>query len=369
MKLPASWFVALASSALNKKPLEVTLFSKALVAWRDDQGWPVIMERYCSHMGADLAAGEIQAGCLECPFHGWRFDNSGQCTVAPDIEYIPKTAFQPTYPVMERYGYIWVWYGSATPLYPLPEFAAAERERTSYMSLRFKFKANTTARRVAENAYDNYHFIQVHGVQSSSASFTLFNPSNHILVKDSMVEHSPTDTTRSVTELPADACMGGLIEANTKRFVGVLGLVAQMLGLNVEKISIRAESWPGGHIVTVSLNDEPKFTSLVAVTPVAEMETVQQVLLLVKKTGSWWRNLAYYALFGLQTKGSGMQDVPIWNRMKPDGGGAYTKNDRGVLEFRKFYEKWVEIAEQGQPIKRKQIVYNYERLKSNANNN
>ena len=44
-------------------------------------------------------------------------------------------------------------------------------------------------------------------------------------------------------------------------------------------------------------------------------------------------------LMGLQAAG---YDVKIWNGMKPDGGGAYSKYDKLVLKYRAFYRGWVD---------------------------
>ncbi len=38
----------------------------------------------CPHQGGPLAEGDIEAGILTCPWHGWRFDiKTGECLTAP----------------------------------------------------------------------------------------------------------------------------------------------------------------------------------------------------------------------------------------------------------------------------------------------
>lgn len=49
-------------------------------------------------------------------------------------------------------------------------------------------------------------------------------------------------------------------------------------------------------------------------------------------------------LFGLQTRQAAQYDVKIWNGMKPDGGGAYSKYDKLVLKYRAFYRGWADRA-------------------------
>ena len=44
-----------------------------------------MVETYCPHLGADLSAGgKVVGDCIECPFHGWKFDGkSGQLVDIP----------------------------------------------------------------------------------------------------------------------------------------------------------------------------------------------------------------------------------------------------------------------------------------------
>ncbi|VXD25121.1 Rieske 2Fe-2S domain-containing protein [Planktothrix paucivesiculata] len=57
LNLSASWYIAMLSKELGKKPKAIELFAQSLVVWRDAKGKPVLMERFCSHMGASLALG------------------------------------------------------------------------------------------------------------------------------------------------------------------------------------------------------------------------------------------------------------------------------------------------------------------------
>jgi len=332
MNLATSWYIAMRSKALGKKPLAIELFGQPLVAWRDQKGHPVIMERYCSHLGASLAIGEVREGYIQCPFHHWRYDHSGQCVSIPEIDHIPPTACQATYVTAERYGYIWVWYGSPTPLFPLPEFPAAENERHNYMPLRVTFNTNTTVRRVMENIYDHYHIVALHDLKvADSIQLTLLDD-----------QHSAQ---QSKLPIKKEAWFGALTEVRIKRYLGPIGAVAQALGLKAEVLTLREDGWPSGHLVTGFINGEERFKVLSGITPVAENKTTWQVLLMVKKTGKFWLDIPYYVVFGWQSKSSTAQDIPVWNTLKPDGGGTYVKHDRVLLKFRDFYQSWVDKAE------------------------
>jgi hypothetical protein len=78
---------------------------------------------------------------------------------------------------------------------------------------------------------------------------------------------------------------------------------------------------------------------------VAENNTIEQVLIMVKKTGKFWLDILYYVIFGLQNQATSAQDVPVWNTMKSDGGRVFVKHDLTLLKFREFYQIWVDKAD------------------------
>ena len=55
--------------------------------------------------------GKIVGDVLQCHYHGLRFDGSGKCVRVPGQEHIPQNARVRTYPVVERYRWIWIWMG------------------------------------------------------------------------------------------------------------------------------------------------------------------------------------------------------------------------------------------------------------------
>ena len=80
------------------------------------------------------------------------------------LEQVPQIAYQTTRPATQR----WVWYGSDTPLYPLPEIPAAERDRSEFRPLRFSHRVFNTTPRILENNYDEYHRLTLHKLPALS---------------------------------------------------------------------------------------------------------------------------------------------------------------------------------------------------------
>ncbi|MCC5669181.1 aromatic ring-hydroxylating dioxygenase subunit alpha [Nostoc sp. CHAB 5784] len=331
MNLTASWYIAMLSKELGKKPKAIQLFGQDLVAWRDTNGTPVIMERYCSHMGASLAIGELKDGCIQCPFHHWQYDNEGNCVSIPDIENIPPTARQATYVTQERYGYIWVWYGTSSPLFPLPEFPAAEGKSHNYMRFLFALKAKTTARRMLENAYDYPHLGPLHKWNINSMQITLLD------------DFSPESQLEPPTK--SEVWLRIAVDMRLKKYFGITGLLAGVLGLNSETFRLTLDTWPSGHLLTIFVEGKERFQALVAINPIDENNTIEYTLNMIDKTGLFWHDLVSYVVFGWQNYFTSSEDIPLWNTMKPNGGGAYTKLDHTVLKYREFYQKWVNKVE------------------------
>lgn len=54
------------------------------VAIFDDAGELHALEDECLHQSAPIAGGEIEAGVVSCPWHGWQFElRSGRCVLGP----------------------------------------------------------------------------------------------------------------------------------------------------------------------------------------------------------------------------------------------------------------------------------------------
>jgi phenylpropionate dioxygenase-like ring-hydroxylating dioxygenase large terminal subunit len=126
------WFPVLSTRELNAKPVAKTRFGQALVFWRDADGQAVCLDDRCAHRGAALSLGKVSGGAVECPFHGFCFDSTGQCIRVPaegEDWTIPDHFRVRDHIIKEGGGYIWAWRGPevARPELPcLPQQPALE---------------------------------------------------------------------------------------------------------------------------------------------------------------------------------------------------------------------------------------------------
>jgi phenylpropionate dioxygenase-like ring-hydroxylating dioxygenase large terminal subunit len=108
------WYVAGRSEDFTRELKPLRLFAQDIVFYRKADGMPVALEDACPHRKLPLSKGKIQGDTVVCGYHGLTFDGSGTCVAAPTQDgAVPKRARVASYPVIERYGFVWIWPGNA----------------------------------------------------------------------------------------------------------------------------------------------------------------------------------------------------------------------------------------------------------------
>ena len=113
MFLRNAWYVAALSHELGERPMQRWVLGEPLALYRAASGRVVILADRCPHRGAPLSAGEITGESLACGYHGFTFDPSGKCVHIPGMASIPPQACVRSYPVLERWDWVFVWMGEA----------------------------------------------------------------------------------------------------------------------------------------------------------------------------------------------------------------------------------------------------------------
>ena len=132
------WIPALLSSELPENdcdPVRVKLLGERLIAFRDTQGRLGLIDEFCAHRGVSLWFGRNEEGGLRCPYHGWKFDHTGQCvevpSEAPESGFCEKIKLQ-GYPLVQIGDVLWTHMGDkeSRPELPEWEFATVPAEQT-----------------------------------------------------------------------------------------------------------------------------------------------------------------------------------------------------------------------------------------------
>ena len=111
MFLKNYWYVAGYDHEITRKPLARMILGEPIVFFRKEDGTPVALEDRCVHRHLPLSMGKLVGDILQCHYHGLRYDCSGQCVQVPGQNTVPPGASVKSYPVVERYRWLWIWMG------------------------------------------------------------------------------------------------------------------------------------------------------------------------------------------------------------------------------------------------------------------
>jgi phenylpropionate dioxygenase-like ring-hydroxylating dioxygenase large terminal subunit len=170
------WYIILESRELKKgKALRIRRLNIDLALWRDQESQVCCINNKCCHRGVSLSCGKIVNGNLECPFHGFLYDKSGQVTCIPANgrnTAVPDAFKVPSYPTFEAFGFIWMWWGDAEKNKREPFFF---KELAGFSWSGFKDHWNVHYSRAIENQLDVVHVPFVHKTTIGRGNKTLVN--------------------------------------------------------------------------------------------------------------------------------------------------------------------------------------------------
>ncbi len=108
-----AWYVACTPDEFAEKPLGRQICGERMVFFRGPQGEVAALEDFCPHRGAPLSLGQVCEGRLVCGYHGLEMGCDGKTVAMPGQRVRGFPAIR-AFPVVERYGFVWVWPGDAS---------------------------------------------------------------------------------------------------------------------------------------------------------------------------------------------------------------------------------------------------------------
>jgi phenylpropionate dioxygenase-like ring-hydroxylating dioxygenase large terminal subunit len=141
------------------------MLGQDFVLFRDSGGVARCLSNTCTHRGGSLADGKILGDCVQCPYHGWRFDGEGHCVRIPSLganARIPARTRIDAYPTAERYGLVFAFLGDLPeaerpPIMPIPEYGM-----DGWAATLQHFEWDIDYKRSIENGIDPSHNEFVH---------------------------------------------------------------------------------------------------------------------------------------------------------------------------------------------------------------
>jgi 5,5'-dehydrodivanillate O-demethylase len=108
------------------KPIKI--MGDEFTLYRGDSGTLHVVDFRCPHRQAQLSIGWIEDDCIRCRFHGWKFDQTGQCVEQPaEKESFAEKIRVHSCPTEEYLGLIFVYFGEGAPP-PLPRYPDFEKD-------------------------------------------------------------------------------------------------------------------------------------------------------------------------------------------------------------------------------------------------
>ncbi len=106
-----TWYVAGTSEEIKSdKPFSRVICGVQLVFFRNKKNEVIALEDFCTHRGAALSLGYMEEGDLVCAYHGLKVGGKGEIVDMP-MQNPKKIPCSKYYPIVEKYGFIWIWPG------------------------------------------------------------------------------------------------------------------------------------------------------------------------------------------------------------------------------------------------------------------
>lgn len=158
------WWPVVPSANVGTKPVKVKLLGEQFVLYRSLEGKLGFLDLNCTHRRASLEFGRVEEKGIRCCYHGWLFDENGNCLdqmVEPDRGAKTRHLYkQGSYSVFEISGLIFVYIGPQ-PAPAFPKWDLLFNDNSNKFIVGRDAHSNWVQR--AENLQDALHVAVLHG--------------------------------------------------------------------------------------------------------------------------------------------------------------------------------------------------------------
>lgn len=293
---PQSWYPVYISSQLKKGDLiPIDIFGSEWLLFRSKVDKKLgFVERFCPHMGTDLANGSVEGCNLVCPLHRLKFSVSN-----PEMSHSKVIR---RLPVSEKYGLIFVFLGKEA-LFELPEIDSVISPAYSDPLL-VKLDNNYLA--VSLNTFDTQHFEFIH---------------NREVLKD-------------ITHFKNNLFHFGIIFSVKVKLVRWVDYVMNFLGYSESKL--KYEIW--GDNLAYGRNMTSKKNFLAMLSPGTSKDKCNFYIVAAEERWSEniilsWVQRYYLNLLAQFGKSFLAPDFPVIKNMQPKEGNLLPDKDKSVRMF------------------------------------
>lgn len=155
--------VSLSDAVGPGRAIPIKVLGEEFTLYRGEGGTPHLVAGRCAHRNTQLSLGWIEGDCIRCFYHGWKYDEHGQCVEqAAEAPGFAAKVQLPSYPVREYLGLVFAFLGEGEPppLPRYPEFESGVVVDPVMMDVPYNFFQNM------ENSVDTLHVSWVHRVSN-----------------------------------------------------------------------------------------------------------------------------------------------------------------------------------------------------------
>lgn len=191
-----AWYVAAWDREVSRRPLAVRVADRAMVLYRTADNAPVALADACWHRLAPLSMGKVIGDDIRCPYHGIVFNSAGRCVSMPAQEVLNPSATVPTFPVVERHRFIWVWPGDPLEADPALIPDMHQMHHPQWAGDGETIDLNCNYQLVLDNLMDLTHEEFLHtssigGENISSSEFVVGHDGNSVTLTRWMIDIPP----------------------------------------------------------------------------------------------------------------------------------------------------------------------------------
>jgi nitrite reductase/ring-hydroxylating ferredoxin subunit len=194
------WVPVLLSSEIadpDCPPVRAKILGEKLIAFRDTEGRPGLIDEFCAHRGTSLFLGRNEECGLRCSYHGWKYDINGQCVDLPQQPQIAPKIKLKAYPCVERGGIVWAYMGppEKKPAPPELEWCLVP-DSHRYVTKRLQESSYLQA---MEGGIDTSHVTWVHRYEMDVDPMHMHSAANKYIKADRNVEFEIEEVPHGLT--------------------------------------------------------------------------------------------------------------------------------------------------------------------------
>jgi phenylpropionate dioxygenase-like ring-hydroxylating dioxygenase large terminal subunit len=162
-RLTEAWYVVCFSKELKNRPVRRTLLGMPIVLFRGEDGKAGALLDRCAHRNVPLSLGRVAKNQIECPYHGWQYDLSGNRVRVPGLcdRSGKKESLVPSFPTRDQDGLVWV-YATPRAVPKIEPFHLSERDSDGYSTVHRVYEVEGSLFATIENALDVPHTAFLH---------------------------------------------------------------------------------------------------------------------------------------------------------------------------------------------------------------